>query len=872
MSDSNDKNFDTKYSIMNEKKLINKKVVINEDNLDEEEYEEEYNAVNDCVFWHIKTSIDNVFNTGMLVEIEHSVQKYWLATVVDAFGQLLSLKWEGAIGEPDFWFDLKTRKIYPVGYYRDKRDFKIEPPLNLKLETKNIVDVTVKYFSKNQSSNANCVKLNLFTKYGFTNLTDIFMPKSIVLEIALEFEPNKYWFATVVDNFGGRLALKWIQTLDSNQENSDDSEECFHLYFCSPRVSYLGFTQSKAEENYIYCPPNESIVFDEEIVNKYLNESTTELNQSVKDVILLAKEFRPQLYKSESLSDIEVNDKVLIFPNKLLKLLPATVESVSANGQHMIIECDSDPSIRFCYPNHDNYCILPLSWAEENQISADFGEGGLYKYMSKTDSKAAPLVLQKDTRIDQFESNTRLEVIHPKDNNKICEGIIIRITPPLIWIEISSDLITVLPYNSTDIYPLGWSNNNGIEAINLLTENRKSKSMPTETEPTEQTENLDEENSSQIPDSPSMSTLVQCSSKSWCPRIFINHKCFTGPALSKSKICELPQYVGPGPITLVLQEVISKIIAVAYVPNRVLNELSSQTFQELLKKKEIKKADDIEFKAKYQKRTYRDNVLVARNADQVEEYCRCVCGHLKCCYNLFSPFQYSGDDCPSNCRGLTKSNKYLKRAGYYRDKARHNRLAQNKKKMTLLPTNEDNDNNDNNDNEDNCTQNTCKITQKTEDLTISQPTLNDGSSDESVNNDNIPNDAEELQKQQQQKKQKNLPKSSKKSKNLKSKIKRKRSLVDEENDENEDTDNPLYWSISDVHDYLKKSNCFMFAPTLREHEVDGAALLLLTYSTITSLLFSGYTRQYCMGDASKLAALVESLRHKWARIVKKFKK
>ena len=34
----------------------------------------------------------------------------------------------------------------------------------------------------------------------------------------------------------------------------------------------------------------------------------------------------------------------------------------------------------------------------------------------------------------------------------------------------------------------------------------------------------------------------------------------------------------------------------AYVPNRVLNELSSQTFQDLLKKKDIKKTDEIMFK------------------------------------------------------------------------------------------------------------------------------------------------------------------------------------------------------------------------------------------------------------------------------------
>ncbi|CAG2174389.1 unnamed protein product [Oppiella nova] len=164
----------------------------------------------------------------------------------------------------------------------------------------------------------------------------------------------------------------------------------------------------------------------------------------------------------------------------------------------------------------------------------------------------------------------------------------------------------------------------------------------------------------------------------------------------------------------------------------------------------------------------------------------------------------------------------------------------------------------------------------TDEVVVTQSVANDGSSDESTNNDNIPMDAEELHKQQQQKElNKNAAKNqlSKKSKNYKSKAKRKRSVIEEEIevDENEDTDNPLYWSITDVHEYLKKSNCFMFAPTLREHEVDGAALLLLDYNTITSLLYSGYTRQYGIADASKLSALVESLRHKWARISKRLK-
>lgn len=40
-----------------------------------------------------------------------------------------------------------------------------------------------------------------------------------------------------------------------------------------------------------------------------------------------------------------------------------------------------------------------------------------------------------------------------------------------------------------------------------------------------------------------------------CSRIFVNHRCFSGPYLNKGRIAELPQAVGPGKCTLVLKEV-----------------------------------------------------------------------------------------------------------------------------------------------------------------------------------------------------------------------------------------------------------------------------------------------------------------------------
>lgn len=181
----------------------------------------------------------------------------------------------------------------------------------------------------------------------------------------------------------------------------------------------MGYANSKVEDEFFYSPPTDSVTDTDVLIDKYLEEASSELNLLVKAVILMAKELKPNSYKSGCLEQIKTNDKVLIFPNKLLKLCPATVEKISNDGKHLIIKCDSDESIRFCYPNHDNYCFLPLSWAEEHQISAEFGEGGLSKYLSKTGSKGAPIAFQKDPRIDEFETNTKLEVIHPSDRNKV---------------------------------------------------------------------------------------------------------------------------------------------------------------------------------------------------------------------------------------------------------------------------------------------------------------------------------------------------------------------------------------------------------------------------------------------------------------------
>lgn len=289
---------------------------------------------------------------------------------------------------------------------------------------------------------------------------------------------------------------------------------------------------------------------------------------------------------------------------------------------------------------------------------------------------------------ENFKVMDCLEVSHPSSNITICSGRIRKVVYPLLWIQISPESYTLLPFNSTEIYPRMWCKLHGHSSISLLPprkrcnnrfddKKRKRQKMSDDSED-EQNQNGCVKRKVEEIDNFDLGKLCDkqinidyiLNEKSKYITIYFNHKCFTGPALSKGKICSLPQYVGPGPLRLVMEEVITKVISVAYVPPRILNDLSSKVFEDLLISRKLTNTTPMEFKAKYQKRVHREDVQVCVDVNDIPLYCECVCEHLKCCYNLFSPELYDGDDCPGHCRALTKSNKFMKRATYYREKAR----------------------------------------------------------------------------------------------------------------------------------------------------------------------------------------------------------
>lgn len=648
-------------------------------------------------------------------------------------------------------------------------------------------------------------------------------------------------FARIVKNVGGRLLLRW--ELKENSFSSQSAKPSdFWLYFCHARVHYLGYAEIVGNIMYEPVVPYDGWVSDiSTFLQSKLDENAEEetgLHKLRRAMLTAAQSKKVDLLKPESLKMVHEGDQVLMFPSNLLKLLPATIESKLSEQSFRIKANGPNGEISFCYPYEDNHSILPFAWSDDNEIPIDFGsdhthEANWSAYLKATGARAAPIAIKRSDKIDHFKINSKLEVVHPDSPDTICDAIIIRVTKPLIWVQLSAESIYVLPFNSTDLFPSGWCSNHNWPLSRQLprADNtaKKAESEAAAATPSEATGDL----------AAGSSTFLPAQPKAWCPRIFFNHKCFTGPALSKSKICELPRFVGPGPVLLVIQEVLSKIISVAYVPSRVLNELSGKLFNDILRKEKLK-TEPLEFKAKYQKRTSRDTINVVRTADDVEHYCRLVCSHLKCCFNLFGPNLYDGDTCPSNCRGLTKSNKVLKRAAYYREKAIEEKKAEEK---DAAGDAKDEKSETSSDKADKADKSSKKSTPSVSDQEAPPPKKEEvkkkrrrgrvpnalrqlgitslpaefGKKRRHVNDDqesNLSNDRTS-QASVKENKVRRVDETSAEPLAEKSAAKNKSNSA---NTEATNTfDNPFDWSIDDVFRFLMKSNCAAFASTLKNH-------------------------------------------------------
>ncbi|CAG4953891.1 unnamed protein product [Colias eurytheme] len=566
------------------------------------------------LFSHVELSLFNGIKQGMLLEVCHknNPDVYWIANITMVCGHLLRIKFIGA--ENDFWCDISNTKVHPLGWC-GKYDELIEPPDEINEKCGDtIIEIMKKALLVGQS-----VSIEALNNKGLSPIDRIKVGMKV--EIQNLIDPYKYWIATVDENVGGRLLLRY--------DGADDDLPQFWLFFSNPRINSFGSVTNKGSPWQFKYPGK---------VNKFSckNKLSTQLRQSAEESIkepTPADLFLPNpTYEAHSFS---TGMKVeALSPSDMKTIRPATVTKIF-NNLHFLVVLDDhledyeDTKMAWLCDNMHPY-IYPIGFAKQNNINfrppKTYKEFDWDEYLSKTSSVPAPeYCFGKKDLLKGIEANMMLEAAHPLHQDEVYVASVDRKAEHMVLVE----LIPIgekfwYSQDSDLLFPVGWCDSNNYE-LHIPDVNPKEPPKQEEKKVREEMKKTEE----------------------WCDRIFFNYKCYAGPSISRNKLSQLPKHVGPGPLCLVLKEVLNKIISASYKPAKLLKDWETEGPPEEGMRLEM-------LRAKLKTSTYHAYVPIATSASQLSSFCRSVCVRLQACPSLFGPIACP-DICPNNCQNVDKS-------------------------------------------------------------------------------------------------------------------------------------------------------------------------------------------------------------------------
>ncbi|KAG9353228.1 hypothetical protein JZ751_017804 [Albula glossodonta] len=736
---------------------------------------------------------------------------FWVATIITTCGQLLLLRYEGYNEDrrADFWCDIMTADLHPVGWSR-QHGREMRPPEGVCEKHENWEALLEKALSEACSAPANLLE----GPHRGKNSLDLLAPGSSV-ELQDGEDAGAAWVALIEDNIGGRLRLRYAGT-----EGLPQNQATLWLFYLHPFLHPPGWAK---EHGCTLTPPAvlRSLRSEEE-----WNELRQRISSQEQDGDITGELFKDQQVISAH-SFTEGMKLEAVFSDQYF-----LVEMDDLRGDAGVTEARGTPFL--CH--RDSTGILPVQWGLKNgvQLSPPPGYQGQdfdwADYLKQCEAEAAPQHCFPTEQSDHnFKESMMLEAVNPLSPEHIHVATITRVRGQHIWLRLEGlkqsvpELITHVA--SMDIFPVSWCETNGCSL-------RHPRKLP-----------------------------GPGNGKYTCPKIYFNHRCFSGPYLNKGRIAELPQCIGPGNCVLVLKEVLTLLINAAYKPSRVLRELQ-------LDEEARWHGQGEALKAKYKGKSYRATVDIVRTADRVAEFCRKTCIKLECCPNLFGPRMVL-ERCSENCSVLTKT-KYtqyygkkkikpvgrppgghtnleggMKRPGRRRKRRKHFFVHKKKRSSASVDS-----------------------------TPVGSPQGSGEEEEDLDEEDSLSEDsASEPQDEQQDDSEVSEKKSQPPSPTEKSRPSRRRrkarssSYSDDENQPPSPKSlrgeapqklhldsSPLEWSVTDVVRFIRTTDCAPLARVFLDQEIDGQALLLLTLPTV----------QECMdlklGPAIKLCHHIERLK------------
>ncbi|KAM9655200.1 scm-like with four MBT domains protein 1 isoform 2-T4 [Morphnus guianensis] len=784
-------------------------------------------------FKHVDTSLQNGFAPGMKLEVavKSDQNTYWVATIITTCGQLLLLRYDG-YGEDrkaDFWCDIMTADLHPIGWCEQNKKI-LKVPEGIKDKIPDQEEFLQRVLKGACSAPANLLE----GLHRGKNPLDLIAPGSR-LELQNIRDSLEAWIVNVVENVGGRLKLRY--------EGLDDSDKFDQwLFYLDPFLHQVGWA---AQHGYSLQPPLairslKSEADWQEILKKVKVE---EEESSVPTDLFKDKPVIGVHSFSEGMK-LEAVDPMAPFV-----ISPATVLKVY-NEKYFMIQIDDlrpDSTTSQSYICHVNSAgIFPVQWSLKNglHLSPPPGYPGQdfdwADYLKQCGAEAAPQSCFPLLTSDHgFKENMKLEAVNPVDPEEVCIATVTKLKDSYLWLQLEGSKKPVpdciVSVESMNIFPVGWCETNGYQLRPprkaIVNKQKKIAVVQPEKQILSSRTVHDGLKNQELNSSDS----VVINGKYCCPKIYFNHRCFSGPYLNKGRIAELPQSVGPGNCVLVLKEVLTLLINAAYKPSRVLRELQ-------LDEEAAWHGHGETLKAKYKGKSYRATVEVVRTADRVADFCRKTCIKLECCPNLFGP-QMVLDKCSENCSVLTKT-KYT----HYYGKRKNKRIGRPPGGHSNLEVAMKKPN---------------KRRKRRKHFFVHKKKRSSASVDNTPAGSPQGSGGEEEDDQDESELSHSL---------AQDRDKRKRKLrtfsfSDDENKPPSPKDikmevaeklqldsNPLEWSVADVVRFLKSTDCAPLARIFLDQEIDGQALLLLTLPTV----------QECMdlklGPAIKLCHHIERVK------------
>eukprot|EP00076_Gallus_gallus_P025616 XP_015148248.1 scm-like with four MBT domains protein 1 isoform X3 [Gallus gallus] len=611
-------------------------------------------------FKHVDTSLQNGFAPGMKLEVavKSDQNTYWVATIITTCGQLLLLRYDG-YGEDrkaDFWCDIMTADLHPIGWC-EQNEKVLKVPEGIKDKIPDQEEFLQRVLKGACSAPANLLE----GLHRGKNPLDLIAPGSR-LELQNSRDALEAWIVNVVENVGGRLKLRY-----EGLEDSDKFDQW--IFYLDPFLHQVGWA---TQNGYNLQPPLairslKSEADWQEILKKVKEE---EEESSVPTDLFKDKPVIGVHSFSEGMK-LEAVDPMAPFV-----ISPATVLKVY-NEKYFMIEIDDlrpERATSQSYICHVNSAgIFPVQWSLKNGIHLSPPPGypgqdfDWADYLKQCGAEAAPQSCFPSLTSDHgFKENMKLEAVNPVDPEEVCIATVTKLKDSYLWLQLEGSKKPIpdciVSVESMNIFPVGWCETNGYQLRPprkaIVNKQKKIAVVQPEKQILSSRSVHDGLKNQELNSSDS----VVINGKYCCPKIYFNHRCFSGPYLNKGRIAELPQSVGPGNCVLVLKEVLTLLINAAYKPSRVLRELQ-------LDEEAAWHGHGETLKAKYKGKSYRATVEVVRTADRVADFCRKTCIKLECCPNLFGP-QMVLDKCSENCSVLTKT-KYT----HYYGKRKNKRIG-----------------------------------------------------------------------------------------------------------------------------------------------------------------------------------------------------